>query len=429
VQERDLFGEPRPNRWFLERAGKDKGFRLAGKQKAKHFQNILPISNASALSCKNMLRLNAISLVQFKNYLNRSIPFSERIIGISGPNGVGKTNLLDAIHYLCFTKSYFTRIDANNIMQGHDGFRLEGEFDKWGKGEKAICILREAGRKEFSVSGRLYEKFSQHIGHYPSVIIAPDDIQIITGGSEERRRFIDTLLSQLDAGYLQLLITYNKVLQQRNSLLRSLAETGVRAGRTEYSDTNLSVLTVLDQQLVKPGEKIFERRKTFLVSFLPLVKQVYNDIATRWAPKDGQENINLYYESELLQASLPELLQNNLSKDFATMRTSGGIHRDDLDFNLNDQPFKNMASQGQRKSLLFALKLAEMEILKKEKGFAPILLLDDVFEKLDEERIANLLRAVCVGNDGQVFITDTNKERLKEHLDPLDQPYQLIELN
>ena len=376
-----------------------------------------------------MLRLNAISLIQFKNYLNRSIVFSERIVGISGPNGVGKTNLLDAIHYLCFTKSYFTRIDGNNILQGHNGFRLEGDFEMWGKSEKAVSVLRETGRKEFSINGQLYEKFSLHIGHYPCVIIAPDDIQIITGGSEERRRFIDTLLSQLDSGYLQLLITYNKILQQRNSLLRSLAETGVRAGRSEYSDTNFSVLAVLDEQLVKPGEKIFERRKTFLVSFLPLVKQTYNDIAKQLAPKDGQENVNLFYESELLQASLRELLQNNLSKDMATMRTSSGIHRDNLDFNLNEQPFKSIASQGQRKSLLFALKLAELEVLKKEKGFAPMLLLDDVFEKLDEQRIVNLLKTVCVGNDGQVFITDTNKERLKEHLDPLEQPYQLLELS
>jgi DNA replication and repair protein RecF len=376
-----------------------------------------------------MLRLNAISLIQFKNYLKRSVSFSERIIGISGLNGVGKTNLLDAIHYLCFTKSYFTRIDGNNIMQGHNGFRLEGDFDVWSKPEKAVCVLRETGRKEFSINGQSYEKFSQHIGHYPCVIIAPDDIQIITGGSEERRRFIDTLLSQLDSGYLQLLINYNKILQQRNSLLRSLAETGVRAGRSGYSDTNLSVLTVLDEQLVKPGEKIFERRKTFLVSFLPLVKQMYNEIAKQLGLRDSHENVNLFYESELLQASLPELLQNNLSKDMATMRTSSGIHRDDLDFNLNDQPFKNIASQGQRKSLLFALKLAEMEILKKEKGFAPMLLLDDVFEKLDEERISNLLKRVCVDNDGQVFITDTNKDRLKEHLEPLGQSYQLIELN
>ena len=369
--------------------------------------------SALGLSCEQMLRLNHISLVQFKNYQNRSIDFTERVVGISGRNGIGKTNLLDAIHYLCFTKSYFTRIDGNNISQGHEGFRLEGKFQLWGKEEKATCILRETGKKEFSINDRLYEKFSQHIGHYPCVIIAPDDIQIITNKSEERRRFIDTLLSQLDFDYLQQLIAYNKILQQRNSLLRSFAET---------SSKDLALLRVLDEQLMRPGEKIFEKRKEFLVSFLPLVKQLYTDIAKQF------ENINLFYNSELLHASFPELFHASQAKDISFMRTTSGIHRDDLEFNLNEQPFKNIASQGQRKSLLFALKLAEMEVLKKEKGFDPLLLLDDVFEKLDEERIINLLQRVCVENDGQVFITDTNKERLKEHLLPFEQPFQLIDL-
>jgi DNA replication and repair protein RecF len=360
-----------------------------------------------------MLRLKNISLIQFKNYQNRSIQFTERIVGISGRNGIGKTNMLDAIHYLCFTKSYFTRLDGNNILQGHDGFRLEGQFEIWDKHEKAICILRETGKKEFLINDQSYEKFSQHIGHYPCVIIAPDDIQIITDGSEERRRFIDTLLSQLDANYLQQLITYNKVLQQRNSLLRSFAEMG---------NKDISLLTVLDEQLLKPGEKIFEKRKEFLVSFLPLAKQLYNEIAKQF------ENVNLFYNSELLQASYPGLLKENQAKDIVSMRTTSGIHRDDLEFNLNEQPFKNIASQGQRKSLLFALKLAEMEVLRKEKGFAPLLLLDDVFEKLDEERILNLLQSVCVENDGQVFITDTSGERLCRHLNGLAIPYQLINL-
>jgi len=360
-----------------------------------------------------MLRLKNISLVQFKNYQNRTMHFTERIVGISGRNGVGKTNLLDAIHYLCFTKSYFTRIDGNNVLQGHDGFRLDGEFEIWDKPEKAICIIRETGKKEFSINGQLYEKFSRHIGHYPCVIIAPDDIQIITGGSEERRRFIDTLLSQLDADYLQQLIIYTKVLQQRNSLLRSFTETG---------NKDLSLLAVLDGQLLKPGEKIFEKRKEFLVSFLPLAKQLYNEIANQF------ENINLFYNSELLLATFPELLNASQTKDIMIMRTTSGVHRDDLEFNLNEQPFKNIASQGQRKSLLFALKLAEMEMLKKEKGFAPLLLLDDVFEKLDEERITNLLQRVCVENDGQVFITDTSEERLHQQLELLTIPYQLINL-
>ena len=360
-----------------------------------------------------MLRLNKISLIQFKNYQNRSLEFTEQIIGISGRNGIGKTNLLDAIHYLCFTKSYFTRLDGNNILQGHDGFRLEGEFELWDKPEKAVCILRENGKKEFLINGQPYEKFSQHIGHYPCVIIAPDDIQIITNGSEERRKFIDTLLSQLDAGYLQHLIMYNKVLQQRNSLLRSFAETG---------NKDLSLLSVLDEQLVKPGEKIFDKRKEFLVSFLPLAKQFYNDISKQF------ENINLYYDSELLQAGFAELLKANQTKDTMSMRTTNGVHKDDIELNLDEQPFKNIASQGQRKSLLFALKLAEMEVLKKEKGFAPLLLLDDVFEKLDEERIANLMQRVSVENEGQVFITDTNEKRLTEHFNDLSISHQLIKL-
>ncbi len=360
-----------------------------------------------------MLRLNNMSLIQFKNYQNRSIQFTERIVGISGRNGVGKTNLLDGIHYLCFTKSYFTRLDGNNILQGHNGFRLEAEVELWDKHEKVICILRETGKKEFSVNGQLYEKFSQHIGHYPCVIITPDDIQIITGGSEERRRFIDTLLSQIDADYLQQLIAYNKILQQRNSLLRSFAETG---------NKDLSLLNVLDEQLLKPGEQIFEKRKEFLISFLPSVRQLYNEISKQF------ENVNLFYNSELLEASFSELLKAGQTKDIMIMRTTAGTHKDDLEFNLNGQAFRNIASQGQRKSLLFALKLAEMEVLEKEKGFAPLLLLDDVFEKLDEERITGLLQRVCLENDGQVFITDTSEERLVQHLDPLSTSYQIIEL-
>src|SRR5690349_19595561 len=367
-----------------------------------------------------MLRLNNISLIQFKNYLSRSIPFTERIVCISGRNGIGKTNLLDAIHYLCFTKSYFTR-DANNILKGYDGFRLEGEFELWDKAEKAVCILRETGKKEFSINGQQYEKFSRHIGHYPCVIIAPDDIQIITGGSEERRRFIDALLSQLDGNYLQQLIAYNKVLQQRNSLLRTFAENGSK---------DLPLLSVLDDQLCESGEKIFGKRKEFLVAFLPMVKQLYNGISKQLVPKDiYDENVNLFYDSELLQISFSELIRASQPKDLMALRTTAGIHRDDLEFNLNEQPFKLIASQGQKKSLLFALKLAEIEILRKEKGFAPLLLLDDVFEKLDEERIANLFQRVCIENDGQVFITDTNRERLKQHLEPLGQPYQVVDLS
>lgn len=372
-----------------------------------------------------MLRLAHISLFQFKNYLNRSFDFRERIVGIYGNNGVGKTNLLDALHYLCFTKSYFTRQDGNNVKQGCSGFRVEGSGELNGNPEKAVCILRETGRKEFSVNNELYEKFSRHIGRYPCVVIAPDDAELITGDSRERRTFLDEILSQLDADYLQDLITYTRVLQQRNALLKRFADTNTR---------DESLLDVLDEQLLKPGETLFIKRRDFLLSFLPAVKQLYLEIA--WQPADPDmpgktpliEPVQLIYDSELLLASFRELLKANRQRDLFSQRTNAGIHRDDLEIQLGAQPFKSIASQGQRKSLLFALKLAEMDRLKREKGFAPLLLLDDVFEKLDEERISNLLRKVCIENDGQVFITDTHEERLRNHLEKLGVGFQLIGL-
>lgn len=360
-----------------------------------------------------MLSLRSISLLQFKNYTNRSFDITKRIVGICGNNGAGKTNLLDAIHYLCFTKSYFSRFDVNNVQQGKKGFRIEGHFQLWDKAEKAVCILREDGKKEFSLNDQAYDKFSQHIGHYPCVVIAPDDAVLVTGGSEERRKFLDALLSQIDPSYLQHLITYIKLTQQRNALLKSFSDTG---------NKNFSLLDVLDEQLLKPGNYIFDKRKLFLVSFLAGAKHLYHNIAQQ------QEDISLVYESQLLQASFEELLKATRDKDCMLQRTTTGIHRDDIEISMGSQSFKTIASQGQRKSLLFALKLAEMDELKKEKGFAPLLLLDDVFEKLDEDRIKNLLQKVCVENEGQVFITDTNEERLSEHLSDLSIEYAMINL-
>jgi DNA replication and repair protein RecF len=360
-----------------------------------------------------MFHFENLTLVQFKNYASATFSLNERIIGICGNNGVGKTNLLDALHYLCFTKSYFTR-DTSNIRQGNQGFRIEGHVNLFDEKEKVVCILRETGKKEFLLNNEPYTRFSKHIGRYPCVMIAPDDIQLIIGIPDERRKFIDTILSQLSSEYLQNLIIYTKILQQRNSCLRSITETNNR---------DFSLLDVLDEQLMIPGSYIFEKRKIFMVGFLPLAKQLYEDIARQ------PENISLFYNSELMDLSYPELLKMNRAKDLVAMRTTGGVHRDDLELNFNNLPFKQVASQGQRKSLLFALKLAEMEILKNEKKFTPVLMLDDVFEKLDEERIGNLLERVCLLNDGQVFITDTNAIRLEEKLIKLKRPYQMINLN
>lgn len=368
-----------------------------------------------ALVCtlRAMLRLLHINLVQFKNYATRSFDFSERIIGIHGNNGRGKTNLLDAIHYLCFTKSYFSRQDSQNVQYGSSGFRISGEMRLKDETEKAICVLRENGKKEFSVNETAYSKFSQHIGRYPCVVIAPDDSVLVTGDSRERRNFLDALLSQFDAGYLQELISYQKILQQRNAILKSFA-----AG----SQPDFSLLEILDQQLAKPGKIIYNRRKEFLELFIPQVISLYHSIS------NTGEKISMRYESELHSGTMEELLKAGRSKDLLLQRTSYGVHRDELVFQMDDQLFKLVASQGQRKSLLFALKLAEMEVLQKEKGFAPLLLLDDVFEKLDEDRISNLLHKVCHEQQGQVFITDTHASRLASHLDQLKQDYQTIAL-
>ncbi len=332
---------------------------------------------------------------------------------------MGKTNLLDAIHYICFTKSYFGKTDAQHVLNGAQGFRIAGKLTSGNVKDAAIdeteviCILRETGRKEFLLNGELYEKFSHHIGKLPCVFIAPDDVQIITGTSEERRRFTDALLCQLDAAYLQHLMSYNKILQQRNGYLKSLPN-------TKQADNNL--LDVYDGQLIIHGDYVFAQRKIFLQKLVPLVQSFYEQIA------GVNEDVTLLYESPLLQTPFNILLKQYREKDLLLQRTTQGIHRDDISFALEDQPFKSIASQGQRKSLLFALKLAEFEILKENKGYPPFLLLDDVFEKLDEQRMHNLLHWVCVQNKGQLFITDTHRERLDTALAALKEPYQVIEL-
>lgn len=367
---------------------------------------------ALCLSC-SMLRLDSISVYQFKNYAQKSFRFTERLVGICGNNGVGKTNLLDSIYYLCFTKSYFSRSDGPNVLQGAQGFRIEGAMNLQEESNKLVCILRETGKKEFAVNEELYGKLASHVGRFPAVIITPDDVQILTGASEERRRFLDALLSQMDNTYLQKLMDYNRILQQRNSFLKLAAET---------RSADMSLLDIYDQQLADAGTYIFSVRQLQVKTLIPMIADLYGQIA------GSQEELQLHYSSQLHQQPFNILLKQFREKDRYSQRTNAGIHRDDIDIQLKEQSFKSIASQGQRKSLLFALKLAEFEFLKTSKGFAPILLLDDVFEKLDAQRMHNLLHRVCVENDGQVFITDTHPERMFEHLEALGLEYQLIEL-
>jgi DNA replication and repair protein RecF len=359
-----------------------------------------------------MFQLNHLSLTQFRNYARQDFVFSERIVGICGNNGTGKTNFLDSIYYLSLTKSYFSRPDQQNVFRGSEGLRVEGNYMVSGKPHKVVCIVRENNKKELSVNDEAYKKFSDHIGRFPTVMIAPDDIELMIGPSEARRKYLDTLLSQIDAPYLTHLIAYNKVLQQRNSLLKSV----------ENGPIDSTLLEVLNQQLVTNGQFIFEKRNEFLKDFFPLVESIYKRIA------DTDDHITLAYESPLQSMPFAELLTLNFQKDMVLQRTTKGIHRDDLVFTMDQTPFKNEASQGQRKSLLFALKLAEWEILKSKNGFTPILLLDDVFEKLDERRMNQLLQWVCATADGQVFISDTHPQRLEQQLYAINAPFQMIEL-
>jgi len=357
--------------------------------------------------------IKKITLSQFRNYSFQSFDFSEKIVCICGPNGSGKTNLLDAIHFLCFTKSYFSKPENTNATIGLQGFRLDGVMENTHGLHNITCIYRENGRKEFLVNDEPCKKFSHHIGKFPAVFIAPDDAFILSGLPENRRALIDSIISQTDSVYLNKLIEYRKVLDQRNSFLKN-------AFINHYSDKDL--LDSYDQQLCRLNNLIFEKRNLFLKNFLPMVIQEYRQIA------GDSDKVTIAYLSQLQGKNIEELLRQNLDRDMYLQRTGMGIHKDDLEIKMNDMLFKNTASQGQRKSLLFALKLAAFEIIRAKKNFPPLLLLDDVFEKLDENRIQGLLKKVCLENDGQVFITDTHADRLQHACNALQVPFQLITL-
>ncbi len=358
-----------------------------------------------------------ITLTGYKNYQSQTFNFTQRIVGICGLNGKGKTNLLDAINYLCFTKSYFSKSDLLNVHFGAEGFRLEGELNGKlhadEKPSKIVCIYRSSLKKEFFLDDVAYTKFSHHIGKVPCVMIAPDDIQMITGGSEERRKFLDTLISQVDPQYLQQLIIYNKVIQQRNSFLKN---------ESSQKSFDRQLLDALDAQLINPGNYIYQTRSKFSEQLIPFIEKFYKRIS------GNEEDISIEFNSQLKEQNFNSILMALRQKDILTQRSNAGVHKDDLTFLLNENIFKTTASQGQRKSLLFACKLAEFELLLSVNNIPPLLLLDDVFEKLDEERMKNLLQYVCENNNGQVFITDTHRERLEAALAAFKHEVQIIEL-
>ncbi|MFM7839093.1 MAG: DNA replication/repair protein RecF, partial [Chitinophagaceae bacterium] len=326
--------------------------------------------------CDALLRIRSISLFQFRNYSSRECHFTDRLVGFCGANGVGKTTLLDAIYYSCFTRSYFTKSDALLVQNGQKGFRLQTELECQGKSHQLTVLLRENGKKEVYLDQELIPRLSQYVGKFPAVMVCPDDSRLISGSSEERRTYLDVLFSQLDSEYLQQLVVYQKVMQQRNAFLKMVAHSG---------NYDAILLDSFDDQLIRSGSQLYAKRNLYLQELIPAIRQHYQYISGSAAA------IDIDYQSALHQKEFANILRNNRKKDLLLQRTEQGLHRDDLLFSWEGLPFKNTCSQGQRKSLLFACKLAEYDCLSTHKGFAPLLLLDDAFEKLDAQRTDLLL--------------------------------------
>ncbi len=357
--------------------------------------------------------LQKISLVNFKNIEAETFSFEKKINCFVGNNGVGKTNILDAIYYMSFAKSYFNPVAGQNIKHGQDFFMVEGDYLLNDRNEKIICSLKRGQKKVLKRNGKAYEKFSEHIGQLPLVIISPADRDLIVEGSETRRKFINGVISQQDKKYLQALISYNKIISQRNALLKYFA-----ANRT-FDALNLSVY---NDQLIEYGTQVYEKRKAFLTDFVPIFNEKYKLIS------GDKEQVNLHYKSQLDEHSLADLLTMNLEKDRMLQYTSVGIHKDDLSFEIGTHPIKKFGSQGQQKSYLIALKFAQFEFIKKQSNITPILLLDDIFDKLDENRVSQIINLVNNDEFGQIFITDTHSERTENVLKQNNNEYQIYSL-
>ncbi len=353
--------------------------------------------------------LQSLKLVQFKNYTEASLTFSKQLNCFVGNNGMGKTNLLDGIYYLCMTKSHFSGSDSNAVLHNETFFRLEGVFKKEKETLRIVAKVIPRRKKEIEKNGKVYDKLSEHIGLLPVVVIAPGDSELVQEGSEERRRFMDNTLSQLDYDYLQTLIRYNKILKQRNAYLK-------QAVATRRFDPVL--VQTFDKQMIPLAAILYTKRNAFVHSITPILQEMYAAIS------GGMESVDCIFQSGLHQDNFEHILKNNLEKDRILGRTTAGPHRDDLKFYIKDFPLKKFASQGQMKSFTIALKLAQFQLLKKGKSISPLLLLDDIFDKLDASRVKQLLSLLLHQNFGQVFLTDTDQNRVERIADELNMDYK-----
>ncbi|MBR5810186.1 MAG: DNA replication and repair protein RecF [Bacteroidales bacterium] len=347
--------------------------------------------------------LEKIVISDFRNIILQELEFSPNVNCVSGNNGEGKTNLLDAIYYLSMTKSAFALSDKFNFRHGTEEFSLSGLYRmENGLSSRFSVKMTSKGEKKMKRDEKQYGKVSEHIGVLPVVMVSPSDISMVSESGEERRRFVNAVLSQMDREYMTSLQQYNRLLLQRNKMLKE-------------QDVDRGLLEVIDMRMSAFAEPVFQARKKFVEELTPIVQEYYKALS------GDSEQVSIEYDSELSKASLEQILAASYDKDRALKYTSAGIQRDDFLFKMNGHPIRRYGSQGQQKSFLVSLKFAQYELMKKNYGFAPVLLLDDVFDKLDMSRISNLLEMVASNDFGQIFITDSNKVRMAGIVDKLTQ--------
>ena len=356
--------------------------------------------------------LKRISILNYKNLEQVELDFSPKMNCFIGQNGMGKTNLLDAVYYLSFCKSATNPIDSQNMMHHQDFFVIQGFYEtESGDMEEIYCGMKRRQKKQFKRNKKEYTRLSDHIGFIPLVMVSPSDSELISGGSEERRRFMDVVISQYDKEYLEALIRYNKALQQRNTLLKN----------EQAIDEEL--LSVWEEMMAHSGEVVYRKRCAFIDEFIPIFQSFYSHIS------QDKEVVNLSYESHAQQGNLLDLLKESRQRDQIMGYSLKGVHKDDLMMQLGDYPIKREGSQGQNKTYLIALKLAQFDFLHRMGSrTTPLLLLDDIFDKLDASRVEQIIKLVASDRFGQIFMTDTNREHLDRILRKIEGEYKVFEV-
>lgn len=373
----------------------------------------LPVASSYDAEQQFFMFLKYLSLLNYKNFDSANFEFDRKINCMVGNNGIGKTNVLDSIYHLSFGKSYFNPITSQNIRHDADFFVIDGIFEKNEREEQIIVSAKRGQKKVIKRNNKPYEKFSEHIGFIPTVIISPADRDLIIEGSETRRKFIDGVISQSDNKYLNSLIDYGKIVAQRNSLLKYFA-----ANNSFDRDT----LSVYDMQLDALGNVLYQKRKAFLETYIPIFQKRYATIS------NGREEVSIIYKSQLENGDFKKQLEENLQKDMALQYTGVGTHKDDLIFEIEGHPIKKFGSQGQQKSFLIALKLAQFDFIKELNKVSPLLLMDDIFDKLDENRVAHIVELVATNELGQIFISDTHGDRTEKVVKSTGQTYKMFYL-